>query len=117
VALKGQAGFGGNRRREAPEYPAYFGLTIVSCEHGDIRQTPTGLMVYGDRERWEVPLAAGVTGRDVMIAELHDAVVDGTPPLHTARWARATLEVSLAVLESSGARREVTLSHQVAVND
>jgi phthalate 4,5-cis-dihydrodiol dehydrogenase len=74
-------------------------------------------MVYGDDARWSVPLEPGVTGRDLMIAELYDAVVNGKPPLHSCRWARATLEVSLAVLESARTRRDVLLSHQVATND
>ncbi|HEX8968647.1 MAG TPA: gfo/Idh/MocA family oxidoreductase, partial [Chloroflexota bacterium] len=104
-------------RAETPPYAAYFGLTIVSCERGDIRQTPTGLMLYGDRERWEVALPAGVSGRDLMIAELYGAVVGEQPALHTARWAKATLEVSLAVLESSRTRRDVLLRHQVPTND
>jgi phthalate 4,5-cis-dihydrodiol dehydrogenase len=52
-----------------------------------------------------------------MIAELYDAVVNGTPALHTARWAKATLEVSLAVLESSRTRQEVQLEYQVPTLD
>ncbi|HEY2594929.1 MAG TPA: gfo/Idh/MocA family oxidoreductase, partial [Chloroflexota bacterium] len=117
VTLKRQAGSGGVGRDRAPRYRAYFGLLIVSCEHGDIRQTPEGLMVYGDDERWPVPLEPGVSGRDLMIAELYDAVGNGKAPLHSGRWARATLEVSLAVLESARTRREVLLTHQVATGD
>jgi len=117
AALKRQARFGGAVRDRPPEYPAYFGLLIVSCERGDIRQTPDGLIVYGDDARWTVPLEPGVSGRDLMVAELYDAVVNGQPPLHSGRWARATLEVSLAVLESARTRRDVLLSHQVATND
>jgi hypothetical protein len=37
--------------------------------------------------------------------------------LHTARWAKATLEVSLAVLESSRTRQEVQLEYQVPTLD
>jgi phthalate 4,5-cis-dihydrodiol dehydrogenase len=44
-------------------------------------------------------------------------VCAGKPPLHTARWATGTLEVSLAILESARTRREVTLHHQVATID
>jgi hypothetical protein len=35
----------------------------------------------------------------------------------SARWVKATQEVSLAVLESSRTRREVLLSHQIPTND
>ena len=115
AALKRQGGFAA--RAETPPYPAYFGLTIVSCERGDIRQTPTGLKVYADRDIHEIQLPQGVSGRDLMIAELYDAVANGTPALHTARWAKATLEVSLAVLESSRTRQEVQLEYQVPTLD
>jgi phthalate 4,5-cis-dihydrodiol dehydrogenase len=95
-------------------HQSHFGLLVVSCEHGDIRQSPDGLLVYTDSARYEVGLP-NVVGRDNMVAELYEAVVNGVPPLHTARWARATLEVSLAVLDSSRTRQEVLLRHQVAV--
>jgi phthalate 4,5-cis-dihydrodiol dehydrogenase len=111
AALKRQGGF--SPRVETPPYPAYFGLIIVSGEHGDIRQTPTGLKIYADRDIREIQLPPGVSGRDLMIAELYDAVVNATPALHTTRWAKATLEVSLAVLESSRTRQEVQLKFQV----
>jgi phthalate 4,5-cis-dihydrodiol dehydrogenase len=102
----------------APERAhSHFGILVVSCERGDIRQTPTGLAVYGDEDRWEIPLPTSVVGRDLMVAELYQAVAGGSPPLHSGRWAKATLEVSLAVLESSRSRREVLLRHQVPVND
>jgi phthalate 4,5-cis-dihydrodiol dehydrogenase len=115
VALKRQGGF--SARAETPPYPAYFGLTIVSCERGDIRQTPDGLKVYGDRDIRDVQLPKGVSGRDLMITELYEAVVNGTPALHTARWAKATLEISLAVLESSRTHQEVQLEYQVPTLD
>jgi phthalate 4,5-cis-dihydrodiol dehydrogenase len=115
AALKRQAAF--TVRAETPPYPAYFGLIIVSCEHADIRQTPTGLRVYADHHIREVQLPPGVSGRDLMIAELYDAVVNATPALHTPRWAKATLEVSLAVLESSLTRQEVQLKCQVPTLD
>jgi phthalate 4,5-cis-dihydrodiol dehydrogenase len=115
AALKRQGGFAA--RTDGPRFPAYFGLTIVSCDHGDIRQTPTGLKVYGDREVRDVQLPRGLSGRDVMLAELYDAVVQAVPALHTARWARATLEVSLAVLDSSRTRQQVLLKHQVPTLD
>jgi predicted dehydrogenase len=113
AALKRSTGFAGRFRDAVPPYPAYFGLLLVSCQRGDIRQTPEGLLVYGDRQRWSVPVNAGVSGRDLMIAELYDAVVHGKPPLHSGRWAKATLEVSLAVLESARIHGEVLLAHQV----
>ena len=117
LARKGQVGFAGGVRDEPPPYPAYFGLLLVSCQRGDIRQTPEGLLIYGDNERWSVPVDTSVSGRDLMIAELYDAVVHGKAPLHSGRWAKATLEVSLAALESARTSREVLLSHQVPTLD
>jgi phthalate 4,5-cis-dihydrodiol dehydrogenase len=53
--------------------------------------------------------------RAEVIDELYDAVVHGKPPLHSGEWARATLEVCLAILQSGREQREVALTHQVAV--
>ena len=36
----------------------FFGFTLVSCERGDIRQTPTGLRIYGDDAVREVEVPA-----------------------------------------------------------
>jgi phthalate 4,5-cis-dihydrodiol dehydrogenase len=74
-------------------------------------------MVYGDDDRRAVQLAPGIAGRDLMVAELYDAVVHAKPALHSPRWARATLEVSLAVLTSARNRHEVQLRYQVPTND
>jgi phthalate 4,5-cis-dihydrodiol dehydrogenase len=101
-------------RQPGERRQAFYGLTIVSCERGDIRQSPDGLLVYGDEGPREVPLPRGVTGRDLMLDELYQAVVSDTPALHDGRWGMATLELQLAVLESARERREVLLSHQVA---
>jgi phthalate 4,5-cis-dihydrodiol dehydrogenase len=117
ASLKGQRGFAGSKREAGHRFASHFGLLVVSCEHGDIRQTPGGLRVYGDTERWDVPLPTDTVGRDLMVAELYEAVVQGIRPLHDARWARATLEVSLAVLESSRTQQEVLLRHQVPTRD
>jgi phthalate 4,5-cis-dihydrodiol dehydrogenase len=117
ASLKGQRGFAGTHRATRQRSASHFGLLIVSCEHGDIRQTPDGLRVYGDTEQWDVALPADSVGRDLMVSELYDAVAHGKRPLHDARWAKATLEVSLAVLESSRTQTEVALRYQVPVRD
>ena len=96
-------------------YHSFYGLTIVSCERGDIRQSPNGLIVYDEQERREVTFEADRTGRDVMVDEMYRAIASGEPPLHDGRWGLATLEVCLAVLESGRERQEVFLNHQVPV--
>ena len=46
--------------------------------------------------------------------ELYDAVVNGKTPLHCGAWARATLEVCLAIVRSAREVQPVTLQHQVS---
>lgn len=94
-----------------PHQP-FYGLTIASCDKGDIRQSADGLFIYGDEEKREVALPAGQTGRDAVVAELYAAVVEGVPPAHGGPWGKANLEVCLAVLQSARERREVLLHHQ-----
>lgn len=119
IVLKQSAGFGGQQKHFAQdkEHPAFFGLTVVSCEKGDIRLSPNGLWIYGEEEKYEIVLPKEETGRDRVVAELYDAVVKKRPLIHDGRWAKANLEVCLATLESARERKEIFLSHQVAVAD
>ena len=112
--LKRAGRYGGSRARRGAQpapHPPFFGLTLVACEKGDIRQSADGLSIYGDGGIEQVPLATGETGRDAVVRELYDAA-HGRPPTHGGRWGKATLEVCLAVLASARERREVFLSHQ-----
>jgi phthalate 4,5-cis-dihydrodiol dehydrogenase len=120
VALKQRRRYGGSHNGGADRTPSgqpFFGLTIVSCEHADIRQSPDGLLIYGADDKRDVPLINGVSGRDHILSELHAAIVDGKAPLHDGRWGMANLEVCFAVLQSARERKEIYLSHQNAVND
>jgi phthalate 4,5-cis-dihydrodiol dehydrogenase len=117
--LKEGMRFGGHREGEfshvwsGERRQPFFGFTLVSCERGDIRQTPDGLFIYGESEKREITLPAGRRGREAEIEELYDAVVHGRPVFHDGRWGAATLEVCLAMLESAEKRQEIFLSHQV----
>jgi phthalate 4,5-cis-dihydrodiol dehydrogenase len=91
----------------------FFGLTIVTCERGDIRQSPHGLYVYDEYGRRELPLKSGLSARAAEMQEFFAAIRDDRTPAHDGRWAQATLEVCLAILESSETSREVSLRHQV----
>ena len=118
--LKRAVRYGGRRayRASGPApHPPFFGLTLVSCERGDIRQSAHGLSIYGDDERREVPLSTEETGRDAMVRELHDAVATDRAPAHGGRWGKANLEVCLAVLTSARERREIALAHQTPTLD
>ena len=92
----------------------HFGLTLVSCERGDIRQSPDGLLVYSERGREEIALPKDKSPRDRVIAEFADSIAS-KPVTHTGRWGLANLEVCTAAIESSRTGKEIELKHQIAV--
>jgi phthalate 4,5-cis-dihydrodiol dehydrogenase len=96
-----------------PHQP-HFGLTLVSCERGDIRQSPDGLLVYSDKGRDEIALPKDQSPRDLVLEEFADAMA-GKPVTHTGRWGLANLEVCTAAIESSRTGKEIELKHQVPV--
>ncbi|HZR99283.1 MAG TPA: Gfo/Idh/MocA family oxidoreductase [Chloroflexota bacterium] len=114
--------FGGARdRREAlaadaaaGRHQPFFGLTLVSCQRADLRQSPDGLYVYGDDGQQELDLAGEPSEQEALIAEFYAAVVEGERPWHDGRWGLATLEVCTAILQSARERREILLAHQTA---
>jgi phthalate 4,5-cis-dihydrodiol dehydrogenase len=117
--------YGGSTNRSIEEESseerrqAFFGLTLVSCERGDIRQTPTGLVVHGDDgdEQIDVFNGEGYNRRygAVEVDEMHAAMAEDRPVrIHDARWGKATLEVVLGIIQSAQERREVQMHHQVA---
>lgn len=93
----------------SPNAYQHFGPILISCEHGDIRPLSDGLQVYGDNVRQHLPLELPKVPRSEVIDELYAAVVSNVSPLHDGRWARATLEVCLALLESARKGAEVKL--------
>lgn len=117
--LKEGMRFGGQREGEyshvwsGERKQPFFGFTLVSCERGDIRQTPNGLFIYGETEKREIPLPAGSRGREAEVEELYEAIVHDRPVFHDGGWGEATLEVCLAMLESAEKRKEIFLAHQV----
>jgi phthalate 4,5-cis-dihydrodiol dehydrogenase len=88
---------------------------VVSCEDGDMRPTADGINIYTQDGVREMPIVAGrgLPGRGDLMDELYNAVRHNTPLVHTARWGKATVEVCLAILESSKTHKEITLNHQV----
>jgi phthalate 4,5-cis-dihydrodiol dehydrogenase len=124
LAYKNSTRFGGSRAAVAAPIPGpgearqnFFGLTIASCEHGDIRQTPSGLMIYADDEVREIPVSLGEgqphrytwSELDLMLEAL-----DTDRPLfsHDGPWGKATLEVCLGIEQSARVRREVAMECQ-----
>ena len=94
----------------------WFGVTVASCERGDVRQSPNGLYVYDAGGRREIPVSGGRGTGMLEMREMYECLRDDTPITHDGRWALATLEVGMALLDSSQRRREITLEHQCAIN-
>lgn len=118
--LKNEATYGGpsyappQDRAPGPAHHQHFGPIMVSCERADVRPLPSGVIVYGDETRIHVPLAAPEVPRFEVIDELYEAVVLGIAPLHDGVWAKATLEICVAMLESGSNDCDVPLVHQPA---
>jgi phthalate 4,5-cis-dihydrodiol dehydrogenase len=96
------------------------GIVLVSAERGALRSSPHGVYVYDEDGQHDVDLSGnnrGVGGRQGELVEFHKAISEGKPPFHDGRWGMATLEVSLAIMQSAKERKEIMLSHQVAVPD
>jgi phthalate 4,5-cis-dihydrodiol dehydrogenase len=97
-------------KSDAPFQP-HFGLTVVSCERGDIRQSPTGLIVYSAKGREEITLPQSEIPHALVMAEFHDAVM-GQKALHDGRWGLANLETCLAAVRSAEIGEPIELQHQ-----
>jgi phthalate 4,5-cis-dihydrodiol dehydrogenase len=101
------------RRRDGERKQPFFGLTLVSCEKGDIRQSPDGLYLYTSDGREEISCPPFMD-RAGELVKLREAVFQSRPVFTDGKWGEATLEVVLAILESSKAGRAVSLSRQIA---
>lgn len=119
IAMKAARNYGGSAWAPAPAPAAHahqhFGPLIVSLDGADLRPMPGGIAVFADGEHHIEPLQAPALPRSEVMDELHAAVIDGKPPLHSGEWARATTEVCLAILESARMRGEITPRLQVPV--
>jgi phthalate 4,5-cis-dihydrodiol dehydrogenase len=101
------------RESEGKRKQPFFGLTVVSCEHGDIRQSPDGLYIYTTNGREEIACPSFLDW-GMELKKLYQAVIENQPVFSDARWGKATLEIVLAILKSSREGRAITLEHQVS---
>ena len=119
AAFKAARNFGGSAYAAPPTRDAtawqHFGFLLVCCDRADLRPTPTGVTIYGDRERRVEALPAPPYPRSEVVDELVAAVRHDVQPVHDGEWARATLEACLAILASARDGGDVRLLHQVAV--
>jgi len=111
---------GAEARKVTPEersknlrHPPFFGLTIVHCENGAIRQSPNGLFVYTETGIEEITCPPS-SGRTDELTELADALAAGRAAFPDGRWGKATLEVCLEIMASSADGLPRDLRYQVA---
>lgn len=95
-------------------YQPHFGLVVVACENGTLRQSPTGLYLYTANGREEIAVPRRDSGRVAELLEMHQAIEQGRSPFHDGAWGVATLEVCLGMLESSQTNTEIAMRHQVS---
>jgi phthalate 4,5-cis-dihydrodiol dehydrogenase len=122
LALKNTRLYGGSVG--APKSPAsgqerahqHFGLIVASCECADLRPTAHGVKIYGDVEERFEALPPPMVPRAEVIDELCDAIFNDRPTLHRGEWGMATMEVCLAMLQSSREGREMFLKYQVGTD-
>lgn len=72
-------------------------------------------MVYRDFDQQFDALPMPELPRVEMIDELYDAVMHSRTPVHSGESALATMEVCLAILQSSRERKEILLGHQTGL--
>jgi phthalate 4,5-cis-dihydrodiol dehydrogenase len=110
---RGQAGA---EDRKALRRQPFFGLTVVNCERGALRQSPDGVYVYDANGRREIACSTGYRRGTAELMELADALAEERAPFLDAAWGRATLEVCVGIIESAAQRRELELQYQVPAN-
>jgi phthalate 4,5-cis-dihydrodiol dehydrogenase len=96
---------------EQPHLP-HFGFIVATCERGDMRLSPNGILIHatdGTREV-AIPRGPGRPGQGDALDALWEALREGRRCVHDARWGRGTVEIILAILQSSKSHREVRLS-------
>lgn len=98
---------------ESDSHQPFFGLTLVSCERGDLRQSRTGLFCYEENGVTEIPCPKWEGPITVEMRDFYEAITEEKPVGHDGRWGKATLEVCLALLQSSRENQEIGLFHQV----
>ncbi len=100
-----------------PAHQPHFGLMIVTCARGEMRASADGVLIYDHNGKRELPLppSAAMPGRSEVLDDMIAAIRTGRPPVQNGRWAKANVEVMLALLQSARERREITLKHQVGI--
>ncbi len=106
--------YGSGRDVPASRTLTHFGLTVVSGEAGDIRQSPTGLYIYGNDGKREIAVEPATNQSNGALENMYEVLHESGKVLRSGRWGQATTEVLLAIMQSAKERREIRLHHQVA---
>ena len=80
-----------------------------------MRQSPNGVYIYGNAGNEDRAITDTSRSTSPELNELYGAINEAKPILHGGRWGLATLEVSLAIMQSSNEHREIALQDQVPV--
>ena len=101
----------GSRAVVPPAHQPHFGTMIVTCSEADLRASKDGVLIYGRDGVREIalPPRPGIPGRREVLDDLYGALRHGQPPLHDARFGRATLATALALLRSAREQREIVV--------
>jgi phthalate 4,5-cis-dihydrodiol dehydrogenase len=95
---------------EEERFHPFYGLTVVSGSRGDLRQSPEGLYLYDEDGRHEIAVPKQALEREAEINVLYEAWRDRRPlDSHDGKWARDTLRLCLAVIDSAESGLEVRL--------
>ena len=111
IAAHQDLGFGGRVLPiEQPHLP-HFGVIVATCERGDLRLSPDGVLIHGVDGTREVAVPCGIgrPGQGDALDALWAALREERRCVHDARWGRATVQVVLAMLQSSRTCSEVLL--------
>jgi phthalate 4,5-cis-dihydrodiol dehydrogenase len=105
-------GFGARVLPTEQPYLPHFGFIVATCERGDMRLSPNGILIHGTDGTREVavPRGPGRPGQGDALDALWEALREGRRCVHDARWGRGTVEIILAIVQSSKSHREVRLS-------
>jgi predicted dehydrogenase len=71
------------------------------------------VFIYDEQGRAEVPCQRWDGPLKVELDEFHRSITEDRAMPHDGHWGKATLEVCLAILQSSQDQREHRLMHQV----
>ncbi len=104
-------GSGAFHNQQPPPYLPHFGFLIASCARADLRPTADGLTVYAKEGVHSIVLPGtnSFAGHINVWNDCADAIHGHKPCLHDGRFARDTLRISQALLQSARENREIVL--------